>query len=1539
MKTYSLFTRVGNRLTQRWRRFSIKRRGTVIIIVLALLGLLALIGFFALSFTSQENQSATYFANSRTAKDLTPTLDPNAFFNDILRQVTIGPTAIEKQTAMYGGNKALVPTMFGRDLAPYNGFGVNLIWNSTTNSPSVDQNFDGIPDDGTGIQLDNRAFAFMNLSPAAAAPWQANTTYVTGSFVTPPGAATGLIYVATTAGVSSGSAPSFPSSAGSTVTDNTVTWTAVTSLDLNNFPKTGISYPDPDPNFTYPDINSAFLASDTLVPNGVANAPVRVITPSYHRPMLLRNLANVPTTSWYTSPLTAPYTVYPNTWHRAIDSTGNVTSQYRFVTGVNPDTSGIGTALIPYSIPGDPPNNTLTPIWNGGPAIQEGVWTAWQASTAYVVNAQVMPIPPNGQIFQVETGGAGTSGTTPPAWPTTTGGTVTDGGVTWTAIGPTNIGYDVDTDNDGIPDARYIDWGFPLMQDSSGNQFVALGAIKIIDADSLFNLNTHGNRAAAAQIPVPNNFAGGNNPAFLSTSDHGVSASEVNPEWALDARPVAGSLDFPGSSAALTSALQQYTLLFRPSGSGSNPTNNFDATSGTLSYELANMEIWNLLNGRPQLAAGTPPTVTGSSFVGRWGENVTRLDPNVAAILAGSTLSAGVSAPSDPFPLPGTSGVDDNNNQLESGTFTDAQGVFHPAFVQPIDFFAGGNWVTGTQGKLRQLLPGATTTAPMGNEQFPAYSQFFIAPTVGWANVLSAALVPGGGPKLLVDEPDETWTEPFAAATQPNDNIFGASENAIQLSSGDFSALGSPGRTPSLMPFDFVANARAALIRQRFTSTSWDLKSFGKEFFGPDTTGGAGPYDARRLWEFTDTSTGATGAGPFRFPPNFVGTNGSLAPNLPPYTTITPYANAIDDATTTASGTATPNNTFAYPMRTAVSSLLQVLANPNLSSNPATGPYTIGALPQTNLIQPQRLLSVNGLTEMFQNGTDSNGNPIYQFRFRPLTPHPSTAVSTFANTPITPFPSAGPSITIPQVNWISEPEQLGSSGGSPSAAYLANQEWLARYDRQRMARDIYTLLYLTGGGADTPNLTPVDALNYADTPNQPNTTTGIRPLYTDDQLAEMAQFAVNLVDALDPDSNITVFEYDKDLSDGWNLDDNAYDSTHDPIITTHPLDRGIVYGVERQQICLNESMVTLYQPCISSLTSKAQGHPDIQWDNSPTLSRQWSFFYTELENVGPTPINFNNAQWQITVKQSPVMTALSPYYGTGVGTSGEMRMILVGSNVQGSSTLPTLAAGSSTGGTSPRLTIGGMIGSGGTPQANLAIAGPPYNVVNPNPANPAIPAPSYMVIDPNDATGTPGTQSNSTTFNYMYPIAPRAAYGTGPTATVASPWFGNATILAPASNGLDLIDPNQVNNYWIVPPNTTSPNADGTAVSSTPIAAGAQLTQFNDSTGVNLLPSTAPLILRIELRRRADLNRAVILPSDTNQVAEAADNPWITVDYMDVPVNVMALKITGVASDFSVQLQGQLGGYYNSTARAAYQAAGTSYYPYSFNSRARRART
>ena len=75
----------------------------------------------------------------------------------------------------------------------------------------------------------------------------------------------------------------------------------------------------------------------------------------------------------------------------------------------------------------------------------------------------------------------------------------------------------------------------------------------------------------------------------------------------------------------------------------------------------------------------------------------------------------------------------------------------------------------------------------------------------------------------------------------------------------------------------------------------------------------------------------------------------------------------------------------------------------------------------------------------------------------------------------------------------------------------------------------------------------------------------------------------------------------------------------------------------------------------------------------------------------------------------------------------------------------------------------------------------------------------------------------------------------------------------------------------MVQPNAASPNADtpigtvtGTGV---PIAPGSQLLQFNDPTGTNLLPGTAPVVLRIELRRRADLNRLPFLPStDTNRI-------------------------------------------------------------------------
>lgn len=54
-------------------------------------------------------------------------------------------------------------------------------------------------------------------------------------------------------------------------------------------------------------------------------------------------------------------------------------------------------------------------------------------TTVYTLNAYVLPAAPNGFVYKATT--AGTSGAAPPAYPTTLGGTVVDGTVTWTNVG------------------------------------------------------------------------------------------------------------------------------------------------------------------------------------------------------------------------------------------------------------------------------------------------------------------------------------------------------------------------------------------------------------------------------------------------------------------------------------------------------------------------------------------------------------------------------------------------------------------------------------------------------------------------------------------------------------------------------------------------------------------------------------------------------------------------------------------------------------------------------------------------------------------------------------------------------------------------------------------------------------------------------------------------------------------------------------------------------------------------------------------------
>lgn len=68
----------------------------------------------------------------------------------------------------------------------------------------------------------------------------------------------------------------------------------------------------------------------------------------------------------------------------------------------------------------------------------QDVYSVWPASALVVLSDIYLPTTPNGHKYQITT--AGTTAATEPTWPLTAGGTVVDGGVTWTEIGATVLG-------------------------------------------------------------------------------------------------------------------------------------------------------------------------------------------------------------------------------------------------------------------------------------------------------------------------------------------------------------------------------------------------------------------------------------------------------------------------------------------------------------------------------------------------------------------------------------------------------------------------------------------------------------------------------------------------------------------------------------------------------------------------------------------------------------------------------------------------------------------------------------------------------------------------------------------------------------------------------------------------------------------------------------------------------------------------------------------------------------------------------------------
>ena len=283
---------------------------------------------------------------------------------------------------------------------------------------------------------------------------------------------------------------------------------------------------------------------------------------------------------------------------------------------------------------------------------------------------------------------------------------------------------------------------------------------------------------------------------------------------------------------------------------------------------------------------------------------------------------------------------------------------------------------------------------------------------------------------------------------------------------------------------------------------------------------------------------------------------------------------------------------------------------------------TISRYATTALAEDPFRQAVRYLLEIEKNGTQSttnrlqrklslnqllSGTNLSDMEFRSLTSHHEDPGATSINTALTTamnYPPAYP----------------------PTTAQA--QEYWARRDRQLMARDIYVLLYLLGHGND--------AINTA-TMSNASTATPPFPVYSELKLREMAQFAVNLVDSMDRDNMYTRFEYDKDLSDGWNLDDDPYGTLEAaayvgpgaPYNANYPNDsatRGEVFGVERLDLTISEALaIQAKQRTDSSSTNYNEGSSDRH------------FAYVELRNHGPFGITFDNKEaWQIVLKQDAV---------------------------------------------------------------------------------------------------------------------------------------------------------------------------------------------------------------------------------------------------------------------------------------------------------------
>ena len=617
------------------RRPPKERRGTVIVVVIALLGALMLLGFLFLTVTLQEEANSEYFA---ATYDAPPEVDPDVFFNWALEQLIVGPPDEARNSVLYGGHKSIVANMVGADLTPFDGTGIGTAWSTTDNRPALDLNRDGVvdapqPNNGFALRLTHA----MGSQPEALSPDAAIRGQVRAFLA-----------------------------------------------NLRN-PNT---LPAPDADFTYPDLNSAFLAYEWHEPV----TGLKVTIPSFHRPQLLRNRAFAndfaadpatwptvkdadgvaqPVHPWYVNAATLPFVMRPHLERRTVsvdpENPGNFGVRYendavtrRFVTGQYPDRALVdGSGLV------DPDSTTLGAVSASDPGY----------------------VPPFDLRLNHE-----------PLWRrglSENPGDTPDQAYTDAAYAD---GYDADPDNDGRDDAVWLDLDFPVQRAGDGvRKYVPLFAVKIVDADALFNLNAVGNSygsfADADNDGIDDsltlngrNFVDGGAPVgSISQSGAGLTTDEVNPQYGLSGLNTVTPTGPPGETrTAGADDVEAFSRFFDLE----EMKARYPSWSRTENYwtgnelQSRNLEWWFVLHGRATFKndpRGGGGRVTDEVEVGRYAER-RRLEDGAsrlnAAVLAAAANDAAVGAISSPaamfFPYPGLTAsdinhaaADDNGNARE----------------------------------------------------------------------------------------------------------------------------------------------------------------------------------------------------------------------------------------------------------------------------------------------------------------------------------------------------------------------------------------------------------------------------------------------------------------------------------------------------------------------------------------------------------------------------------------------------------------------------------------------------------------------------------------------------------------------------------------------------------------------------------------------------------------------------------------------------------------------------------------------------------